>query len=130
MQALVVIPTYNERENIKNLINQILNLNSDISILVVDDDSPDGTGKIVDEISKQESRLSILHRVDKKGRGAAGIAGFKYAIKQNAEYIIEMDADFSHSPEYIPLFLKEIKDCDVVVGSRMIKGGRIVGRGV
>ena len=128
MQALVFIPTYNERENIQNLINQILNLNYNISILVVDDNSPDGTGRIVDEISKTQPRLSVIHRFDKRGRGLAGIAGLKYALRQNVDYIIEMDADFSHDPMYIPLFLNEIKDCDVIIGSRLVKGGGIIGR--
>ena len=128
MQALVFIPTYNERENIENLINQILNLNLDIGILVVDDNSPDGTGGILEQICKTQPRLSVIHRFDKRSRGLASIAGFKYAIKQNVDYIIEMDADFSHDPKYIPLFLKEIKDCDVIIGSRLVQGGGTIGR--
>lgn len=129
MQALVIIPTYNERENIEELINRLLNLNPDIDVLVVDDNSPDGTGWLLDNIIKDQPRLSVIHRFDRRGRGLAGVAGFKHAISRKADYVIEMDADFSHDPEYIPLFLDEIKDCDVVVGSRMVKGGRIVGRG-
>ena len=130
MHALVFIPTYNEQENIENLINQILCLHLDISILVVDDNSSDGTGKIVDRISKTQPRLTVIHRFNQRGRGWAGIAGFKYAIKQNVDYIIEMDADFSHHPKYIPLFLEEIKDCDVVIGSRQVRGGKVIGRGL
>ena len=128
MQSLVFIPTYNERENIENLISQILNLNSDISILVVDDNSPDGTGEILDKISKTQPRLSVIHRLGKRGRGLASIVGFKYALRQNVDYIIEMDADLSHDPRYIPLFLKEIRDCDIIIGSRMVQGGGIIGR--
>ena len=128
MHALVFIPTYNEQENIENLISEILGLNLDISILVVDDNSSDGTGKILEKISKALPRLSVIHRFDRQGRGLAGIAGFKYAVKQNADYIIEMDADFSHHPKYIPLFLEEIEDCDVVIGSRMVKGGAVLDR--
>ncbi|MFH1338765.1 MAG: polyprenol monophosphomannose synthase [Candidatus Omnitrophota bacterium] len=129
MQALVIIPTYNERENIEELINRLLNLNSDINVLVVDDNSPDGTGRLLDNIIKNQPRLSVIHRFDRRGRGLAGVTGFKHAIRHKADYVIEMDADFSHDPAYIPLLLEEIKDCDVVVGSRMVKGGRIVGRG-
>lgn len=129
MQTLVIIPTYNERENIEELIKRLLNLNSDISVLVVDDNSPDGTGRLLNNIIKDQPRLSVIHRFGCRGRGLAEVAGFKYAISSKAKYVIEMDADFSHDPAYIPLLLEEINDCDVVVGSRMVEGGSIVGRG-
>lgn len=126
-KALVFIPTYNEKDNIGDLVSQILNLNLGIDILVVDDDSPDGTGGILDEISKIHPNLSVIHRFESRGRGLAGIAGFKYAIKQDVDYIIELDADHSHDPNYIPLFLKEIENCDVVIGSRKIRNAGIIG---
>jgi len=125
MKTFVMIPTYNEKENIKNLINAILNLNiTNLKIVVVDDDSPDGTWKIVKDMAKKEPRVHLLLRTKNKGRGIAGIAGFKYCLKRNADYIIEMDADFSHDPKYIPMLLEKIKTCDVVLGSRFVKGGR------
>lgn len=130
MKTIVMIPTYNERENISPLIQQILEINKDIEILVVDDNSPDGTWKIVSEISEKESRVYLLHRKKKKGRGTAGIDGLKYAIERGADYIIEMDADFSHNPKYIPEFLNTVKDYDVVIGSRFVKGGQDKDRGL
>jgi len=122
VSAVVILPTYNESGNIKLLIESILEIEEGIDILVIDDNSPDGTGKIVDEIAAESQRVHILCRKAKRGRGLAGIAGFIYAIKEGYDYIIEMDADFSHPVEYIPLLLKEIKDHDVVIGSRFIKG--------
>ena len=121
-KTLVLIPTYNEKGTIKELINAVLRYNVDI--LVVDDNSPDGTWKIVKELSKKNKKVHLLLRKGKRGRGYAGIAGFKYAIKKNYKYIIEMDSDFSHDPTYILLFLKEIKNYDVVLGSRMVAGGK------
>ena len=126
MQTLVLIPTYNERENIESLISEILNLNPDIGILVIDDDSPDGTGRILDEISKTQPRLSVIHRFDRKGRGLAGIAGFKYALDRDYDHVFEMDADFSHDPKYLPHFLEKIQEYDLVLGSRYIRGVNVV----
>jgi dolichol-phosphate mannosyltransferase len=131
MKTFAVIPTYNEAENIGDLIRRILGLGvNDLHVLVVDDNSPDGTGDIVNKLSERESRIALLTRYKKKGRGSAGIDGFKYAIRAGADYIIEMDGDFSHDPKYIPEFLKAIENCDVVLGSRFVKGGRDVGRGL
>ncbi|MFH1577562.1 MAG: polyprenol monophosphomannose synthase [Candidatus Omnitrophota bacterium] len=127
MQTLVIIPTYNERENIKSLISQILGLNLDIDILVVDDSSCDGTAEILDEISSKETRVSIIHRSGKRGRGLGGIDGMRWALKRSFDYIIEMDGDFSHQPKYIPVFLDEIRDCDVIIGSRRVCNGGAVG---
>lgn len=123
MKTLVFIPTYNERENIRELIKEIMGTNLDIGILVVDDDSPDETWRIVKEISSKNKGVRLLHRKKDKGRGRAGIAAFKYAIENKYDFIIEMDADFSHQVRYIPEFLKEIKNNDVVIGSRFVKGG-------
>ncbi len=117
-----MIPTYNERENIERLINEILNVDSNIHILVVDDSSPDGTGEIVDKIASKSARVHILHRKE-RGRASAGIAGFKKALELGFDYIIEMDADFSHNPKYISTMLKEIKNSDIVIGSKYLKGG-------
>lgn len=130
MKTIIVIPTYNEKENIGRLLESILALKiKDLETVVVDDNSPDGTARIVEEISKKEPSVHLLLRKTLKGRGAAGKDGFRYALNHGADYIIEMDADFSHDPKYIPDFLDAIKDCDVVLGSRFIKGGADVGRG-
>ena len=131
MNIYVIIPTYNEKENISNLINEILRLDTkNLHILVVDDFSPDGTWKIVEEISKKKKNVHLLLRKIKRGRGYAGKDAFIYCLKNKADIIIEMDADFSHDPKYIPLMLKEIKDYDMVLGSRRVKGAKEVGRGV
>lgn len=128
MKTLVIIPTYNERDNIEELIHEILSLNLDIHILVVDDDSYDGTAESLRRVADCCSNVSVIHRYNRRGRGLAGIEGFKWALAQMVDYIIEMDGDFSHDPQYIPIFLREIKDCDVVIGSRRIKDGRVLGR--
>lgn len=129
MKTWVMIPTYNEKENIKNLINAILNLNiTNLKIVVVDDDSPDGTWKIVKDIAKKEPRVHLLLRTKNKGRGVAGIAGFKYCLNNNADYILEMDGDFSHNPKHIPQFLEKIKSYDLVLGSRFVKNGKQINR--
>jgi dolichol-phosphate mannosyltransferase len=120
----VVIPTYNEADNIQPLLQEILALNvPDLTALVVDDNSPDGTGQLADRLARNNDRIKVLHRTEARGRGLAGIAGFKFALQAGADYIIEMDADFSHQPRYIPDFLKAIKNYDVVIGSRFIAGG-------
>lgn len=129
MKTMVTILTYNERENIGPLLDKITSLKEDVEVLVVDDDSPDGTWRIVEDYSKKNPRVHLLRRTSKRGRGLAGIAGFKYALENEADYIIEMDGDLSHDPKYIPEFLKKIEDCDVVIGSRLISGGGEMGRG-
>lgn len=128
MKILVVLPTYNESENIKRLIKQILQLPFDIEILVIDDNSPDGTARIVKEISAVSSKVHLLVRYNQKGRGSAGIAGFKKAFKYSPDYVIEMDADFSHLPQQIPNLIRAIKNYDLVIGSRFVKGGYQTGR--
>ncbi|NQT22810.1 MAG: glycosyltransferase, partial [Candidatus Omnitrophica bacterium] len=131
MKIFVIIPTYNEAVNMEELISRILKLNiKDLYILVVDDNSPDGTADIVANFSEKDKRVLLLKRYKKRGRGSAGTNGFKYALNAGADYIIEMDGDFSHNPKYIPDFIKAIKDNDVVLGSRFIKGGCDVGRGL
>ena len=120
MKTVIVIPTYNEKDNIVPLAEEIFKVAPDINILFVDDNSPDGTGRILDNLSQKYTQLKVLHREKKEGLGRAYIAGFKEALKMNADYILQMDADFSHNPEYIPLFLKEIADSDIVLGSRFL----------
>ncbi|MEW6684978.1 MAG: polyprenol monophosphomannose synthase [Candidatus Edwardsbacteria bacterium] len=125
-----MIPTFCERENIVQLVEEILALNLGVNILIVDDNSPDGTGKIADELAKKYPQVQVLHRQGIGGRGSAGIAGLKYLLAQGADFIIEMDADFSHQPCYLPLFLEKIKEADIVIGSRFVKGGKDIGRGM
>lgn len=120
MKLLIVIPTYNEKYNIRPLTEEIFRVIPEANILFVDDNSPDGTGAIVDSLAKEDARIKILHRKNKEGLGRAYIAGFKEALKNNPDYIIQMDADFSHNPNYIPKFLKEIQTHDLVVGSRFL----------
>lgn len=130
MNPFIIIPTYNERENIKSLIEKIFACCPNCDVLVVDDDSPDGTWEIVKEMSRHNLHIHLLHRKTDRGRGTAGIAGFKYALEHDADVFIEMDADFSHDPQYLPLFLDAIKDYDVVLGSRFVEGGQDSDRGL
>jgi len=120
MNPIIVIPTYNEKDNIQPLVETIFKVVPDIKILIVDDNSLDGTGKIADELSKRYEQISVLHREKKEGLGKAYIAAFKQALTLNFDYILQMDADFSHNPKYIPVFLKEISNCDLVLGSRFV----------
>jgi dolichol-phosphate mannosyltransferase len=125
-KILVIIPTYNELENISRLIPIVLSQDSRVNILVVDDNSPDGTWNFVEEESKKNNRIHLLKRKSKMGLGTAYIAGFKYALENNYDFVFEMDADFSHDPKEIPNFLKEIKNNDLVLGSRYIHGVNVV----
>jgi dolichol-phosphate mannosyltransferase len=122
----VVIPTYNEVDNIASLIQALLDTSANITILIVDDNSPDGTGKVIDELAKNNSRIQCIHRQGKGGRGAACIEGFRKAIANGADLIFEMDADYSHNPKEIPQFLEKIKNYDMVLGSRYTKGGKAI----
>jgi len=125
-RALIIFPTYNERENIEKIIHAVLPLDPRIHVLVVDDNSPDGTGDIVDRLATQESKVHVLHRQKKEGLGQAYIAGFRWALEREYDFIFEMDADFSHGPEYIKVFLTEIQDQDLVIGSRYINGVNVI----
>ena len=129
MQAAVIIPSYNESQNIEALVKSILSLGLNIKVIVVDDNSPDGTGEIVDRLASQDAHVHVLHRDKKNGRGSACIAGFKYALGLDVDYILEMDADFSHDPKAIPEFLEKMKGFDVVIGSRYLKESRIINWG-
>ena len=123
---MVVVPTYNERDNIERLVADILAQDEGIEVLVVDDDSPDGTGEIVDRMAAGNPRLHALHRPGKLGLGSAYCDGFRLALDKGAEYIVEMDADFSHDPAMLPVFFEKMKDFDLVIGSRYLNGVSVV----
>lgn len=126
--VMVVIPTYNESENLPLMLDALLNLpGTALRVLIVDDNSPDGTGKIADEIStRHPNRVVVLHRTEKNGLGPAYIAGFRRAMELGAQYIIQMDADFSHQPSYIPQLISTLESgYDMVIGSRFVRGGGV-----
>lgn len=123
MKTLIIIPTYNEVENLPPLLESIFSYAPETDILIVDDNSPDGTGKLADQIHEANPQVHVLHRTGKLGLGTAYIAGFKYAIAQNYDAAFEMDADFSHDPRYLPDFIKAIENADLVIGSRYIHSG-------
>ena len=126
MKYLVVVPTYNEILNIEKLIESVLKVAPEVDILIVDDNSPDGTGDIADKIAAKETRLKVLHRAGKQGLGSAYVAGFKYALEKGYDFVFEMDADFSHNPEKLRLFIERSEGCDLVIGSRYINGISVV----
>ena len=125
-KALIIIPTYNERENITVLIPEIRKKLPDAHVLVVDDSSPDGTSECVKELSKTIENIFVLDREKKQGLGRAYISGFKWALKQDYELIFEMDADFSHDPKYLPDFIEAAENADLVIGSRYISGVNVI----
>ncbi len=125
-RALIIFPTYNEKENIEKIVHAVLPLDPRINVLVVDDNSPDGTGQIVDRLVESQEKVFVLHREKKEGLGRAYLAGFKWALERDFDLIFEMDADFSHGPQYIKDFLHEIKEYDLVIGSRYISGVNVV----
>ena len=125
-KSLVIIPTYNELENMPRLIPEVLSQDESISILIVDDGSPDGTANFVEDEMKKNDRIHLLKREKKMGLGTAYIAGFKYALKNDYDFIFEMDADFSHNPKELKNFLVAIKENDLVLGSRYINGVRVL----
>ena len=128
MTTIVVIPTFNEAENLPAITAELFTLDvEDLQILIVDDNSPDGTGDVAEDLTKRcaPRQLHVIHRTGKLGLGTAYITGFKWALEHGADYVIQMDADFSHSPSYIPEMLKEIDNYDVVVGSRYVGGGEL-----
>ncbi len=125
-RTLVVTPTYNEAENVERLLNAVLSQDPSIDMLIVDDNSPDGTAQIVEKLQQNNNRIHLIKRAGKMGLGTAYVAGFKYAIENKFDYVMEMDADFSHDPNEIPKFIKMIQDYDVVLGSRYINGVRIL----
>ena len=125
-RALIIFPTYNERDNIEKIVHSVLPLDPRINVLIVDDSSPDGTGELADKLATSEEKVNVMHRKHKEGLGKAYIAGFKWAIENEYDFIFEMDADFSHGPEYIKDFLREIQNNDLVLGSRYISGVNVI----
>lgn len=125
-KTLVVVPTYNERENLPALCKRLLALPTPVDLLVVDDNSPDGTGKLADEWASRHPSIHVLHRQEKGGLGRAYIAGFKWALEHGYEFVFELDGDLSHNPDDIPMFLEAAKDADLVLGSRYLNGIRII----
>ncbi|TRZ85792.1 glycosyltransferase [bacterium] len=125
-RVVVMIPTYNEAGNIGGLVRAILDLpmDADVAVLVTDDDSPDGTGRIVEGLIREDDRVHVLIRRKRRGRGAGGIDGFKAALELRPDCVVEMDGDFSHQPRFIPDLVEAMKSCDVAIGSRFVKGGR------
>lgn len=126
MKTIVVIPTYNERDNVVRLAAEVLAQHPSIQILFVDDNSPDGTGAIVDDLAMADERIKVIHRPGKLGLGSAYRAGFKVALESGADYLVEMDADFSHDPTILPVFIETIQHCDLVIGSRYLNGVSVV----
>ncbi len=125
-KTLVVVPTYNERENLPALCKRLLALPTPVDLLVVDDNSPDGTGKLADEWASRHPSIHVLHRQEKGGLGRAYIAGFKWALEHGYEFVFELDGDLSHNPDDIPMFLEAAKEADLVLGSRYLNGIRII----
>ncbi len=126
LKALVVVPTYNERDNLPNLVQRVMAQPGRPELLVVDDNSPDGTGKLADELAANNPLLHVLHRPEKSGLGRAYIAGFKWALERDFEFILEMDGDFSHNPDDIPRFIQAAQEADLVLGSRYCNGIRVI----
>lgn len=125
-RTLVVIPTYNEKENLPRLAERLLSLPVAVDLLVVDDNSPDGTGRIADELSAEHPQIHVLHRNRKDGLGRAYIAGFKWAMERDFDFVFELDGDFSHDPDEIPAFLEAAKNADCVLGTRYKGGIRVI----
>lgn len=125
--GLVIIPTYNEAENIERLVAEILEQPAPLDIVIVDDNSPDGTGELADALAAQHQRVTVIHRPAKLGLGTAYISGFRQAIEKGYDYAITMDADYSHHPSYLPALLQLMKHCDLAIGSRYVPGGRTTG---
>ncbi|MER5539404.1 MULTISPECIES: polyprenol monophosphomannose synthase [Streptomyces] len=124
--ALVIIPTYNEAENIKKIVGRVRASVPDAHVLVADDNSPDGTGKLADELAAEDDHVQVLHRKGKEGLGAAYLAGFAWGLEHGYGVLVEMDADGSHQPEELPRLLTALKGADLVLGSRWVPGGRVV----
>jgi dolichol-phosphate mannosyltransferase len=124
--TLIIVPTYNERENLSRLADRLLKLPVPVDLLVVDDNSPDGTGKMADELAVKHPQIHVLHRTEKNGLGRAYVAGFRWALERNYEFIFEMDGDLSHNPDDVPLFLEAAPNADLVLGSRYVGGIRVI----
>ncbi|WP_166350454.1 polyprenol monophosphomannose synthase [Phytoactinopolyspora limicola] len=126
LEVLVIIPTYNEALTVEKTVARVHTATPDVHVLVVDDNSPDGTGALADELASHDTRVHVLHRTAKNGLGAAYVAGFRWALDAGYRYVVEMDADGSHQPEELPRLLAALADADLVVGSRYVPGGTVV----
>ncbi len=125
-KTLVVVPTYNERDNLPPLVQRLLALPVAVDVLIVDDNSPDGTGQLADQLASKNPSVKVLHRTEKEGLGRAYIAGFTWALENKYEFVFELDGDFSHNPDDIPMFLNAAREADLVLGSRYLNGIRII----
>ena len=125
MKTMIVIPTYDERATLPKLLAAIRGVSPDFYLTIVDDNSPDGTGVVADELAEQDKRIHVIHRKAKLGLGSAYREGFAYALENKMDYICQMDADMSHDPHSLPQMLREIKNCDLVIGSRYLRGVRV-----
>ena len=123
-EAVVLMPTYNERENLRSIVEEVLRT-APVDMLIIDDNSPDGTGSVADVLAEHEPRVQVMHRPGKEGLGRAYLDGFRWALARDYKYVFEMDADFSHQPRYLPEFLRNIKHYDVVLGSRYVENGGV-----
>jgi dolichol-phosphate mannosyltransferase len=127
MRCLIVLPTYNEHENLRAIIESIQQHAPTVDVVVVDDESPDGTGKLADELSREQpEKIFVLHRPRKDGLGRAYVAGFRFALARDYDVVVQMDADFSHDPSYLPVFFEKIRENDLVIGSRYLQGISVV----
>ncbi|MEW6062043.1 MAG: polyprenol monophosphomannose synthase [Bacteroidota bacterium] len=125
-KALVIIPTYNEAQNVEKIITEVLQQADIVEVLIVDDNSPDGTADLVKKMMENNPRVHLIQREKKMGLGTAYVAGFKYAIQHQFDFVFEMDADFSHNPKEIPVMLSKMDGCDLLIGSRYVKGVNVV----
>ena len=126
MKTLIIIPTYKEKENVPNLVPRVLEQDDSVEILFIDDNSPDGTGEIIDKICNENSKVHVIHRAGKLGLGTAYVTGFKWALERDYDRVFEMDADFSHDPNDIPRLIEASNKYDLIIGSRFIGGIRII----
>ena len=124
-RILVIIPTFNEIDTVRPIVTRVRTSVPEADILIVDDNSPDGTGALADELAQADSQIHVMHRVGKEGLGAAYLAGFGWALQEHFDVIVEMDADGSHQPEQLPLLLDALRDADLVLGSRWVQGGSV-----
>jgi dolichol-phosphate mannosyltransferase len=124
MKVMVTISTYNERDNIQRLLDEIVSIGRQIEVVVADDDSPDGTWKVVEALSQENPAIHLLHRKTNRGRGSAGKEAFHFAFQRGADLIVEMDGDFSHHPRFIPSLIDRTRNFDIVIGSRYVPGGK------
>lgn len=125
-RALVIVPTYNEARNLPQIVPSILSQDRRLEVLVVDDNSPDGTGKLADGMAAHDDRIHVLHRPGKQGLGRAYLAGFRWALEHKYDFVFEMDADFSHDPKFLPRFLDAVREADLVIGSRYKTGVNVI----